>query len=71
MSRGREAPSTIAGSLSPESSRFVPKVNETSPMRRRACARLTTLRRQLLAQVALDRERGRGRAEQVLMTATA
>lgn len=83
MSGGRRSPSHAAGSLSVESSRFVPKVNETlrlAPyqvafieviLRARHRARVTFLRRQLLAQVALDRERGLGRAEQVLTPATA
>lgn len=50
--------------LSRESSRFVPKLNETcmrgrSPLLgRRRRARLTALRHSLLAQLALDRERG-------------
>lgn len=71
MSGGRKAPSLITSSPSSDSSRFVPKVNETSRSRRCACARLTSLRRQLLVQVALDRERERGRADQALTFATA
>lgn len=46
------------------SSRFVPKVNETWPRDaarlhgRRRLGRLTALRRRLLARLCLDRERG-------------
>lgn len=49
--------------LSPLSSRFVPKVNETCLrgrsrlLGRRRCARLTSLRQRLLARLCLDRER--------------
>jgi hypothetical protein len=63
------APSTVSAGVTSDSSRFVLKVNETLPARRRVCARLTSLRRQLLAKLALDRERRRGPAEQALTRA--
>lgn len=57
MRGGRVAPSLRSGSPSTDSSRFVPKVNKIRTLIRSTAARVTALRRQLLAQVALDRER--------------
>lgn len=59
----REIFSHHGAGLIHDSSRFVPKVNETCLrgrsrlLGRRRCARLTALRHQLLARLCLDRER--------------
>jgi hypothetical protein len=59
----REILSHHGAGLIHDSSRFVPKVNETCLrgrsrlLGRRRCARLTALRHQLLARLSLDRER--------------
>lgn len=81
MSGGRFAALASARCPNPDGSRFVPKVNETLPdarlrlaheeLARRAGqrARLASLRRSLLAQAFLDRERRVGPADEVLTAA--
>lgn len=70
MSGGRSAPSLNTGRLTSDSSRFVPKVNKTlhaeafvlrgDPARTSLTPTyLAEFRRAFLAQLALDRERGR------------
>lgn len=66
MTAGRMAPCSLRPGPSPDSSRFVPKVNEIRPLIRSTAARLTALRRQLLAQAAFDRARSSPAADHSL-----
>lgn len=57
MSRGATVPPVQSLRPQADGSRFVPMVNGTLPVRRVVKARLAALRRRLLAQLCLDRER--------------